>query len=552
MPTSASTARRCASPRSAEGADGLLDVTAEEYPGTVAGAAGYAVAGSAGAPLDRNVAPAPVNPPVIFEPPPDLTGDAAQVWIGLSGGSNGLADPNWGGATIYVSTDNATYTAVGTVSGAARQGVLAAALGAGDTSAGIGLAMSGGALALAGGGPPLQLWIDGEIVSAQTATLTAASTYTLGGLARRLYGQRGGAHAAGAAVLALDSAVFRYGVPDASIGQPLWLKFASFNLFGGAPQDLSTCTAYAITPIGSGLFGPVAQAIAVGTSSDDGLASGAANETDSFGLASDPYTELVDMGLASDGTLALALGAGGTGAVTPAVARGNLGAAAAGANADITSLSGLVGATIGKAGVSATAALAYQDGGTTLAQAGLLGSDRYRISVSAAGSSFRQALDVDPATGHVGLAGYTADANNSLGVIGTACLFTAGTDSMRFTFNKVAAANDATLSFQTGFSARALLGTTGSDQFQLKVSPDGSSFFQVFVVDQTTGNAAFKALLGLTSYAVASLPSAANGAMAFAGNGRKVGEASGSGTGVVAAYSNGAWRRLSDDSVVAA
>ena len=96
------------------------------------------------------------------------------------------------------------------------------------------------------------------------------------------------------------------------------------------------------------------------------------------------------------------------------------------------------------------------------------------------------------------------------------------------------------------------MGTTGSDQFQLKVSPDGSSFYQVFVADQTTGNAAFKALLGPASYPVASLPTAAfNGALAFASNGRKVGEASGSGTGVVVAYSNGAWRRLSDDTAVA-
>ena len=123
---------------------------------------------------------------------------------------------------------------------------------------------------------------------------------------------------------------------------------------------------------------------------------------------------------------------------------------------------------------------------------------------------------------------------------------------MRFTFNKVAAVNDATLSFQTDYSVRALLGTTGSDQFQLKVSPDGASFFQVFVVDQTTGNAAFKALLGLTPYAVASLPASAfNGALAFASNGRKVMEVAGSGSGVIVAYSNGAWRRLSDDTVVA-
>ena len=185
--------------------------------------------------------------------------------------------------------------------------------------------------------------------------------------------------------------------------------------------------------------------------------------------------------------------------------------------------------------------------------AGNVARIRCRIAVSAAGSSFVQALDIDPATGHVGLAGYTADANNALGVTGTACLFTAGTDSMRFTFNKVAAGNDATLSFQTGFSARALLGTTGSDQFQLKVSPDGSTFYQVFVVDQATGNVAFKALLGLTPYAVASLPTSTfNGALAYARDGRKMTEVAGSGTGVAVAYSNGAWRRMSDDTVVTA
>lgn len=566
-----------------EGADGLLDVTAEELPGTLTAAAGLPVAGAAGAPLDRNVAPAPVNPPVIFEPPPALSGGAAQVWIGLSGGSGGAADPNWGGATVYVSTDNATYTAVGTVTGPARQGVLAAALPAAATGTSISLAASGGTLALAAGGTALPMWIDGEIVGVATATLSAPATYALGGLARNLYGARGGAHPAGAAVLALDGALFRYPVPAGTIGQPLWLKFASFNLFGGAAQDLATCTAYPFTPVGSGLFGPVAQAIAVGTAVDDGLASGAANESDSFGLASDPYTELVDMGLASDGAQALALGAGGTGAVVPAQARANLGAAASGANADITSLSnlaalgvgtaadpgnplavrastalfdnagGAVAVTINKATAGASGSHLFQTGYSGRAQAGLIGSDRYRLSVSADGASFRQALDVDPATGNVGLAGYTADGNNALGVLGTAVLFAAATDSVRLTLSKKAAGNDATLSFQTNFSARALLGTAGSDQFQLKLSPDGSSFVQCFVADPATGNLAFKQLVGLATYAVAALPPAAfNGALAFAKDGRKSGEAAGAGTGVVAAYSNGQWRRLSDDSVVAA
>ena len=54
------------------------------------------------------------------------------------------------------------------------------------------------------------------------------------------------------------------------------------------------------------------------------------------------------------------------------------------------------------------------------------------------------------------------------------------------------------------------------------------------------------------SYTVATLPAGAVGALIYVSNGRKVGEASGAGTGVIVCYSNGAWRRLSDDSPIAA
>ena len=399
-----------------------------------------------------------------------------------------------------------------------------------------------------------------------------------------MYGSKPIAHAAGARFARLDGAVFKYTLPDEYIGIALTLKFQSFNIWGGGVQDLSTCAAYVFTPIGSGLFGPTADEIATGTSFDEGLASQPATQSDDDGLASDPYTNPIDDGLASDLAISLAVASGGTGATTSTMARSTLGAAEAGANADITSLTELAGIGIGtavdtvtnlfacksanalfdnagagvqvtldKASVAASAVHVFETGYSGRAQAGLIGSDRYRISVSATGTGFSQALDIDPASGHVGLAGYTADANNALGVLGTACLFAASTDSMRFSFSKVAAANDATLSFQTNFSARALLGTTGSDAFQLKVSPDGTTFYQAFVADQATGNVAFKALLGTAIYIVAGLPVAAfNGALAFATNGRKSGETAGAGTGVLVAYSNGAWRRLSDDSVVAA
>lgn len=539
----------------AEDGDGLLSVTAEEYPGAVGTTPGYAVDASTNeGTVSRSVAPAPVNAPILFEPPSDLTGGVAQLRIGASGGTNGIADPNWGGAAIYASTDNVTYTQIGAASQSSRMGTLTVALGvppgSGSDTLQVSLAESGATIVAAS--TPTLILVGAEIMSFASATLTGTNAYKLGGLSRALYGQQGGAHAVGAPVLVLDASVFTWAVPQSLVGIRLWVKLASFNIFGATPQDLSTCVAYPVTLVGSGVFGPVSLAIAAGTSFDEGVAAAAVTQSDDDGLASDPYTRTLDMGLASEAAAALAVQSGGTGAASPAAARQNIGAAASGVNADISSLTALTAATIGKSKSGDTAALSYLSGGTTRASAGLLASDRYRVSVSAAGSSFAQALDIDPTTGHVGVAGYTADANNALGVLGTACLFAASTDSMRFTFSKVASANDATLAFQTNFSARALLGTTGTDQFQLKVSPDGASYYQVVVCDQTNGNALFKALVGLASYTVATLPSAAfNGAFAFASNGRKPTEAAGGGTGVVAAYSNGAWRRLSDESVVA-
>lgn len=81
----------------------------------------------------------------------------------------------------------------------------------------------------------------------------------------------------------------------------LYLKFQSFNIFGGGAQDISTCTVYTYTPVGSGSFGPVAQALSVGTNLDYLYASQPVSESDDFGLASDPYASLIDLGIVSSG-----------------------------------------------------------------------------------------------------------------------------------------------------------------------------------------------------------------------------------------------------------
>lgn len=54
------------------------------------------------------------------------------------------------------------------------------------------------------------------------------------------------------------------------------------------------------------------------------------------------------------------------------------------------------------------------------------------------------------------------------------------------------------------------------------------------------------------TFTVATLPAGANGDMAYATDGRKVGEGAAAGTGSVVIYSNGQWRRPSDETTIAA
>ena len=101
----------------------------------------------------------------------------------------------------------------------------------------------------------------------------------------------------------------------------------------------------------------------------------------------------------------------------------------------------------------------------------------------------------------LGLGGATADATNRLSVNTPNVLLNNGGASIDVTVNKNAAANDASFSFKTGFSVRALFGTLGSDDFALKVSPNGSSFFDALVADRNTGRVRFPVGVALTGLA---------------------------------------------------
>lgn len=109
------------------------------------------------------------------------------------------------------------------------------------------------------------------------------------------------------------------------------------------------------------------------------------------------------------------------------------------------------------------------------------------------GSGWRDLRDIPSMVEQLGIH-TTADATNRLSVRSNAALFTniatsdGGSGNIRLQLSKQGASNTASVVFSNAFSGRAEFGLVGSDAFRLKVSPDGSSFTDAFVIDQTSGN----------------------------------------------------------------
>lgn len=104
--------------------------------------------------------------------------------------------------------------------------------------------------------------------------------------------------------------------------------------------------------------------------------------------------------------------------------------------------------------------------------------------------NLRAPLDVtshDTRLGALGVGGATPDATNTFAFYGTDLLLNSG-GSINMKYNKNAAGNDASMTFQTGFTTKALMGLLGNDDFTIKV---GSSFTTAMVIDEATGRVDF-------------------------------------------------------------
>jgi hypothetical protein len=83
----------------------------------------------------------------------------------------------------------------------------------------------------------------------------------------------------------------------------------------------------------------------------------------------------------------------------------------------------------------------------------------------------------------------TSDTTNRLAVAAAATLLTHAGAGHQLKLNKNAAADTASLLYQTNWSGRAEMGLAGDDTWRLKVSPDGSSWINALAIDPATGAA---------------------------------------------------------------
>jgi len=290
--------------------NGNIKVTAEEYLGGSGGAPLYDFEPGSPYDVDYNIDPGSVTASLIFEPPPAMLAarskDAPQIMIAACGGAN------WGGCEVHVSLDNATYKRIGRITSPGRLGTLSANLASSsdpDTThtLAVDLRVSGGRLLPGTTTTPhadadafrTLCYVDGELIAYDSATLTGTNQYNLTYLRRGVFGSAVAAHAGGANFCRLDETAKSFDLPVTPVsyvGTRIYVKLVSYNIFGGALQDISTVAAIPYNPNGAGVF--------VAPPSGVGFSVGAEQQGDgtwiSYGVVSwtaspDPFFDMYDV-----------------------------------------------------------------------------------------------------------------------------------------------------------------------------------------------------------------------------------------------------------------
>lgn len=119
-----------------------------------------------------------------------------------------------------------------------------------------------------------------------------------------------------------------------------------------------------------------------------------------------------------------------------------------------------------------------------------------KLLTSYDGTAWVTAADQPQQFSRLGIAA-PADVTNRLTVSAPATLLNHAGAGHQLKINKSLASNTASLLFQTNFLGRAEMGTTGNDDFAIKVSADGSSFATGLTIAGATGQVSVPAALNL-------------------------------------------------------
>lgn len=114
--------------------------------------------------------------------------------------------------------------------------------------------------------------------------------------------------------------------------------------------------------------------------------------------------------------------------------------------------------------------------------------DESALNIYSSGAWGALSLASGGAVGMLGINGATPDATNRLAMNSAGALLNHDGSNMAVTVNKAAAGDDGGFYFQTAFSTRAVFGLMGDDDWSVRVSPNGSSFFEAISIDKDTGH----------------------------------------------------------------
>jgi len=200
----------------------------------------------------------PVNPPFFIEPPSDFPGvSGPTLFIALSGGEDGIANPNWQGCTVFVSTNDSDYVLVGTQLGPSMMGLLEGDLEAPQGGNPDTISILDVDMAMSDTEPPSvsaydagigqnPYYVGGEYLTAENVQGLGGNSYRLTTLWRGLYGTHGVVHDTGQPFVRMDGSVFQMPLLKPYIGVPLYFRFV------GAGEALTDVTTYTYSGTGNG------------------------------------------------------------------------------------------------------------------------------------------------------------------------------------------------------------------------------------------------------------------------------------------------------------